>query len=42
MVRENIEEKEVKAGTEEATTMEVAGRGSEDTTGGVSVSEGLL
>ena len=42
MVIENTEGIEVTVETEETTTMEAAGRGSEDTAGGVSVSEGLL
>ena len=39
---EGTEETEVIAETEEITTMEAAGRGSEETAGRVSVSEGLL
>ena len=42
MVKENTEGIEVTVGAEETVTMEAAGRGSEDTAGGVSVSEGLL
>ena len=42
MVKENTEGKEVTVETEETTTTEAAGRGSEDTAKGVSVSEGLL
>ena len=42
MVKGSIEETGVIVGTEEASIMEAAGRGSEDTAGGVSVSEGLL
>ena len=42
MKTEDIEEKEVIAETEGTTTMEAAGRGSEETAGRVSVSEGLL
>ena len=39
---EDRKETEVTAETEEITTMEAAGRGSEETAGRVSVSEGLL
>ena len=39
---EDIGEAEVIAETEEINTMAASGRGSEDTAGGVSVSEGLL
>ena len=39
---EDTEETEVIAEAEEITTMEAAGRGSEETAGRVSVSEGLL
>ena len=42
MVKENTEGIEVTVETEETTTMEAIGRGSEDTARGVSVSEGLL
>ena len=39
---ENTEGREVTVETKETTTTEAAGRGSEDTARGVSVSEGLL
>ena len=42
MVKEDTEGIEVTVETEETTTMEAIGRGSEDTARGVSVSEGLL
>ena len=42
MKKEDIEGIEVIVEKEDTTTMEAAGRGSEDTPGGVSVSKGLL